>query len=178
MKNLIATSALALVALQAGADPRLGTKACVVENARWFDPRSGEHGMWSDAQKSFVLNVYTCEEVSKREISIGTADNERCEEPLSNQLAITTSIEKFEHNWSEGLAHITKRRFADGVWTTEPDRIIAEFHSHIWYWPNSNSPLLRLHPDLQFTFLSHGGSGSEADKFRIYSLTGTCADFQ
>lgn len=176
MKYLSTSLAFTFLALQAAADARLGVKACVVENARWFDPESGDSGSWADAQKSFILNVYTCEDVHMRGIDVAHFNGVVCKQPFPRVFAITTSIKGWEKSWGDAVGSVPT------IINGEPsasmfDPVVAEFHSETFYLQNPNKPVLRLYPDLRFQFIQVSRT-SDGKSTALWTLTGTCADIQ
>jgi hypothetical protein len=168
MKYLLAAAVLAIAiapAASADPDPRLGTKACVVENARAFDPYAGDVGEWVGAQKSFILNVYDCDDALRRGIDFG--DSSICENgsSTSRMMAIKTSIEDYEQYWGEARStHVLQL-------------VPAEFRSLSLRLSTFSHPIFRLYPDLQFEYLNLS-TADTGGKSMLFTMTGTCADFQ
>lgn len=171
MKCLLISTTMAAIAIapsvSADTDPRLGTKACVVENARAFDPYAGKAALWDGAQRSFVLNVYTCEDVRRDKINLGYDD--ACPKNSGDWLAIKTTIEGAERGWGGAASAV----MIDGKRTP----LIAEFVSSIFELSVGNGPLFRLYPDQKFEFFKLSAS-TGTSKVAMFSMTGTCADFQ
>lgn len=161
---------MALFVLQAGADPRLGTKACIVESALTFNPRSGTTAIWGESQKSFVLNVYSCDEALRKGIDLGSS--EICQSGEADRLAIKTTIHQWETGWQDALSK--------GPDVKNTDRTIpwpAEFQQSFYWLPHVNHPIFRLYPDLKFEFVRIAVT-SGGDTAHIWTLAGTCADFE
>lgn len=168
MKRLIAAIATIMLALPASADPRLGTKACVVEHATAFVPSTGNSGLWNEAQKSFILNVYTCEEVRARNLDMGWEST--CDQASPDMLAIKSTLDDFKSGWEHTTGHVT---------LIEGNRqlIVAEFRSSCMYADEYNRPILRLYPNLDFEFVRLSKS-TASSTITAFFLIGTCADFQ
>lgn len=172
LKPIITLAAIALVALQAGADPRVGTKACVVENAHRFSPYTGQAGAWANDQKSFVLTVYSCDDAKARGINF--SNEEACKHGWPNTLGIKTTIKGWEDYWDSGPAS-----GPDPENTARLITVPVEFRTIVVWLPAANRPILRLYPDLRFEFIRVAPTESDPDGMNyIYTLIGTCADLQ
>lgn len=168
MKYLLAAAVLAIAiatAASAAPDPRLGTKACVVENAYWFDTTFGESGKYTPSQKSFILNVYDCGDALRQGTDLGASYI--CEDVSSTSpmLAIKTSLERFEFPWEASAS------------TLNGELIPAEFRAHFTSAPIFNRATFRFHPDQRFE-LSYLQNPTNPDEPVLWWRSGTCADFQ
>lgn len=172
LKLVIILGLIVIVTLQADADPRVGTKACVVENAHRFSPQTGQAGAWANDQKSFVLTVYACDDAKARGIDF--ANEEACKHGWPNTLGIKTTITGWEDYWDSSPASGPQPNNIEHLLT-----VPAEFRTIVMWLPAANRPIFRLYPDLRFEFIRIASTESDPDGMNyIYTLTGTCADLQ
>ena len=166
MKYLLTAAVLAITATASYADPREGTKACIVDNARAFDPYTGTSALW-DTQKNFILNVYSCSDVRRLGIDLGYSD--ACPGDYPWRLAIKTTIRQWMTGW-DGAPYA----LSDNEQITP---LTAEFRSSLSHVDTGHSPIFRLYLDQRFEFLLMSRA-DKTDNMVIFTMTGTCADFQ
>lgn len=165
-------------------DPRVGTHACVVENAFVLDPATGESGRWSNHQKSFIVHVSTCSQalapgfavnfgrLAKESRAVATASVvQQCQNPFPHMLVLTTTLRGDEMGWGTATAALVDA--ADGAALKTAGGI---FRNHSQSVAGTVGSTLALRSDLSFDLVK-GDTATAGGGMKWWTMNGHCTPF-